>query len=162
MAALVRRYGPATLPDPIEAWSQGIRTAVDVIHRSLQPIYIYGSQVLCRWFDVHACRIGKPDQHRVAILFSDISGRCNVELALEEAEARFREMAEHPRWRPWSPMSRQLHYLDRALRWTCGKICLPLNMPYRSGCIPLQASSRTLRPLAHPIGTVGGPSHPAA
>lgn len=35
-----------------------------------------------RWYDVHAFRIGAPDQHQVAILFNDITERRNTETQL--------------------------------------------------------------------------------
>jgi PAS domain S-box-containing protein len=43
-----------------------------------------------RWFDVHAFRIGRPEQRRVAILFNDISARRSAELraAANERELR--------------------------------------------------------------------------
>ncbi|HEX5775687.1 MAG TPA: HWE histidine kinase domain-containing protein [Caulobacteraceae bacterium] len=49
---------------------------------------------LGRWYEVHVYRIGEPADRQVAILFSDISERRRVELALRESEARFRAMAD--------------------------------------------------------------------
>ena len=43
-----------------------------------------GSAAMGRWFDVHALRVGAPEQRRVAILFNDISDRRRAELALVE------------------------------------------------------------------------------
>lgn len=43
-----------------------------------------GSEALGRWFDVYAFRTGDPEEHRVAILFNDISGRRAAELRLTE------------------------------------------------------------------------------
>ena len=40
------------------------------------------AEVFGRWFDVRALRIGEPAEHRVAIFFSDISVRKNMEEAL--------------------------------------------------------------------------------
>ncbi len=42
-----------------------------------------GSVALGRWFDVHALRVGQPEQHRVAILFNDITDRRRLENHLE-------------------------------------------------------------------------------
>jgi PAS domain S-box-containing protein len=39
---------------------------------------------LGRWFDVHAHRDGEPSEHRVAVLFSDISERRRAEYALRD------------------------------------------------------------------------------
>ena len=45
---------------------------------------------LDRFYDVYAFRIGEPHEHRVAILFRDISARKRVEEALRDSEERFR------------------------------------------------------------------------
>lgn len=47
------------------------------------------SEMLGRWFDVYAFRIGAPHDHRVAVLFSDISERKNQE---EQARLLMREV----------------------------------------------------------------------
>jgi signal transduction histidine kinase/ActR/RegA family two-component response regulator len=39
---------------------------------------------LDRWFDVHAFRIGTPEQHQVAVLFNDDTKRRKAEVALRE------------------------------------------------------------------------------
>ncbi|MGJ5175636.1 PAS domain-containing protein [Bradyrhizobium oligotrophicum] len=44
----------------------------------------FGSSSLGRWWDVHAFRVGAPEQRRVASLFSDISDRRRAELALQD------------------------------------------------------------------------------
>ncbi|MEE7441871.1 PAS domain S-box protein [Methylobacterium oryzae] len=41
-----------------------------------------GAVALGRWFDVHALRVGEPEQHRVAILFNDITDRRRAETTL--------------------------------------------------------------------------------
>jgi PAS domain S-box-containing protein len=46
-----------------------------------------GSDHLGRWFDVHAFRTGDPDEHRVAILFNDISARRLAEDQLRKLNA---------------------------------------------------------------------------
>ena len=45
---------------------------------------------LNRFYDVYAFRIGEPQEHRVAIIFNDISARLRAEEALRESEERFR------------------------------------------------------------------------
>ena len=45
---------------------------------------------LDRFYDVYAFRIGEPQEHRVAIIFNDISVRRQAEEALRESEERFR------------------------------------------------------------------------
>jgi PAS domain S-box-containing protein len=63
--------------------------------------FVQGSEAMGRWFDVHASRIGAPEQRLVAVLFSDISalrreqeGRRKVEDALRISEERFRIFAD--------------------------------------------------------------------
>ena len=48
-----------------------------------------------RWYDVQALRIGDPAEHRVAILFNDISDRRRAELALAQSEAHWRGLFEN-------------------------------------------------------------------
>lgn len=50
-----------------------------------QPVrFEQGSEAMGRWFDVHAFRIGAPEDRRVAILFNDISHRKAAELQLRD------------------------------------------------------------------------------
>jgi len=42
------------------------------------------AEAMGRWFDVSAFRIGWPDEHRIAVLFSDITERRQAELRLAE------------------------------------------------------------------------------
>jgi len=48
-----------------------------------------------RWFDVYAFRIGDPAQHRVAVLFSDITDRRQAEEALRASEERWRSIFQN-------------------------------------------------------------------
>jgi PAS domain S-box-containing protein len=69
-----------------------------------------GSEAMGRWFDVHALRVGDPDAHRVAILFTDISERRRAEQQLRELnESLAKHVAERTaeRNRIWE-MSRDL------------------------------------------------------
>lgn len=47
---------------------------------------------LGRWFEVHAYRIGAPEDRHVAVLFNDVSARRRAEMALEDSEARMRDL----------------------------------------------------------------------
>jgi PAS domain S-box-containing protein len=61
-----------------------------------QPIcFEHRSDVINRWFEVSAFRIGPPEHHKVAILFKDISERKRSEQELQESEARFRTLADN-------------------------------------------------------------------
>ncbi|MBI1379538.1 MAG: PAS domain S-box protein [Planctomycetaceae bacterium] len=53
-----------------------------------------GSLAMARLFRVEAVRVGDPAQGQVALLFSDITERERLNRALQESEARFREMAD--------------------------------------------------------------------
>jgi PAS domain S-box-containing protein len=53
-----------------------------------------GSVAMGRLFSVEAVRVGEPAQRMVALLFSDITERQRWEQALQQSEARFREMAD--------------------------------------------------------------------
>jgi diguanylate cyclase (GGDEF)-like protein/PAS domain S-box-containing protein len=48
-----------------------------------------------RWFDDYAFRIGEPHEHRVAVLFNDITERKRAEHALQESVALLRHHAHH-------------------------------------------------------------------
>nr|WP_083887050.1 PAS domain S-box protein [Nodosilinea nodulosa] len=54
-----------------------------------------GSDVMRRWFEVSAFRIGPPAGRTVAILFKEISERKQAERRLQESEARFRTLADN-------------------------------------------------------------------
>jgi len=59
-----------------------------------EPVHFENeAQALGRHYDVCAFRVGGPESRKVAILFSDITGRRRMELALRESEERFRTMA---------------------------------------------------------------------
>lgn len=51
-----------------------------------------GSEVMGRWFDVYAFKVGGHDSTKVAILFSDVSEKRNAEIKLKESENRFRAL----------------------------------------------------------------------
>ena len=48
---------------------------------------------LHRWYEVHAFRIGEPQERKVAIFFDDITKRKGAEEALRTSEEQFRTMA---------------------------------------------------------------------
>ncbi|UIY43377.1 GAF domain-containing protein [Methylobacterium radiotolerans] len=49
-----------------------------------------GAGALDRWYDVHAYRVGEPEERRVAILFNDITARRTTEIALRASDTRSR------------------------------------------------------------------------
>jgi PAS domain S-box-containing protein len=54
-----------------------------------EPIrFVNGSEAMQRWFDVYAFRTGRPEEHKVAVLFNDITARKRTENALRESQER--------------------------------------------------------------------------
>jgi len=56
--------------------------------------FVEGSEVMGRWFEVHAFRHGDEGSRRVAILFKDISERKRAEEELRRSEERMRLLIE--------------------------------------------------------------------
>lgn len=56
-----------------------------------QPLrFISEAKAMGRWFDLYAFRIGQPDEHTVAVLFTDITQHKRAEDAVRESERQFR------------------------------------------------------------------------
>ncbi len=53
------------------------------------------SMAMGRWFDVSVFAVGKPERHRFALLFTNITDRKRIESHLRESEERFRSMADN-------------------------------------------------------------------
>jgi PAS domain S-box-containing protein len=54
--------------------------------------FVQESQAMGRWFEVDAFRIGGPERRRVALLFTDITGRKRAEEALRRSEEEYRRL----------------------------------------------------------------------
>lgn len=60
-----------------------------------EPVRFENSaEALGRWYDVYAFRVGEPEEHRVAILFNDISARRSMEQELRELTASLEQRVQ--------------------------------------------------------------------
>jgi PAS domain S-box-containing protein len=50
---------------------------------------------LGRWYNVYAYRVGEPDQHRVAVLFEDITASKAADAAVRASEERYRTLVQN-------------------------------------------------------------------
>lgn len=54
-----------------------------------------GSEVMNRWFDVYALRVGQPSSRKVALVFKDITERKRAEMALVQLNAELEQRVAH-------------------------------------------------------------------
>ncbi|GHA69462.1 PAS domain S-box protein [Cognatilysobacter bugurensis] len=92
------------------------RTYGEVAHGGRPVRFEAQARALQRWFDVYAFRIGRPADRRVAVLFSDITGRKHTEAALRRNEERLRLALVTGRLGSW-----QLDLLT--MDFTCTALC---------------------------------------
>lgn len=92
------------------------RTFGEVAHSGRPVRFEAQARALQRWLDVNAFRIGPPGDGRVAILFSDITGRKQTDEALRRNEERLRLALVTGRLGSW-----QLDLLT--MDFTCTALC---------------------------------------
>ena len=74
-----------------------------------------------RWYDVNAFRVGDPEQHRLAIIFNDITQRRRDEAALRESEQRLRLALAAAQMGTWSwRVKADIHHRDENLNRLLG------------------------------------------
>jgi PAS domain S-box-containing protein len=70
-------------------------TLYDNVLRTGKPLrFIEESKALNRWFDVFVYPVGNPQTKKVAVLFTDITERKKLELALKESESQLQGKVE--------------------------------------------------------------------
>jgi PAS domain S-box-containing protein len=80
----IRELVPGIEPSWVETYGRVARTGEPLRFEEHAPS-------MGRWFDVFAFRVGEPREHKVALLFSDVTQRRRAEQALREREAELRE-----------------------------------------------------------------------
>ncbi|MBD2308978.1 PAS domain S-box protein [Chroococcidiopsis sp. FACHB-1243] len=79
-----------------------------------EPVRIENqSAAMNRWFDIKAFRIGKPQEHKFAVLFTNITDRKRAEAATRDANARFRNMADSSPVLIWQTDETGVMYVNR-------------------------------------------------
>ena len=92
LAGAVGRTIREMVPEIESAWAE---TYARVAATGEPARFQERSEALGRNFDVYACRIGRPEQRQVAILFTDITEREELTRVVAESEERFRALAEN-------------------------------------------------------------------
>ena len=91
LAAVKGKRASQLLPDLDEYWYRVLgRVASEGVMAQFEREACDGRH----WYSVEAVRIGAPGNHRVAVLFFDISERKRIETELAESEARFSALAD--------------------------------------------------------------------
>ena len=71
-----------------------------------------GSEVMGRWFDVYATRVGTAGSHQVAVVFADVTERRQMDQRLRESESLLQQALEASRSGSWEydTATRELRY----------------------------------------------------
>jgi PAS domain S-box-containing protein len=74
----------------------------EIVRTQQQAQTMLPAAAMGRWYEVHAFPFGPPADHRVAVLFEDVSARVRTEQALRDSEERFRCLANATPSMLWS------------------------------------------------------------
>ena len=80
----IRDVAPDIEPVFLEVYGRVVKTGEPIRFES-------ESKALKRWFDIYAFRLGEPDEHKVAVLFTDISTRRDAQEELRRVAAELSE-----------------------------------------------------------------------
>ncbi|MFD2245035.1 PAS domain-containing sensor histidine kinase [Pontibacter ruber] len=83
----IRELAPDIEPKWMEIYDQVAQTGIPLRFEE-------ASDALQHVFSLYAFRIGEPSEHKIAVIFSDITERRKTEKALRESEERFRNLVE--------------------------------------------------------------------
>jgi diguanylate cyclase (GGDEF)-like protein/PAS domain S-box-containing protein len=91
LSDVVGRRAKELLPDLEPAWFEiyGHVARTGEPRRFSEPVAPLG-----RWYDLYAFRLGAPDEHKIAVLFSDVSDRVRTQDALRRSEEKYRSLFE--------------------------------------------------------------------
>lgn len=85
-------------PDLDDSWFERYGR---IVTTGVAERFVSNATPLRRWYEAFAVRIGEPGDHRVALVFHDITERKKTEDALRESEQRFRNMANNSPFMVW-------------------------------------------------------------
>ena len=82
-----------------------------------------------RWFEVYACRVGDPENRKVAVIFNDITTRRHSEEALQQNHAALQAHAEELGRFNRIAVGRELRMIE--LKKETNELCLLQGQPAR-------------------------------
>lgn len=119
-----------------------------------------------RWYDACAFPMGEPDEHRLSVLFSDISDRIEREAALRESRERFQALVTAGTYSTYRMSAdwRVMYALDSdtlavtsdpIVDWV-DKYILPEDLPVVRAAIDRAIATRSLFELEHRVRLADG------